>query len=80
MTSRAVTIKPAALSSTLDRPRSGESKTLSLFGALSRHPLPVLAHFDHSLVVTYALPPDQVRPLLPAGLDLETYRSTEGRR
>ncbi|WP_344307164.1 DUF2071 domain-containing protein [Fodinicola feengrottensis] len=60
--------------------RQRESKPLSLFGALSRHPLPVLAHFDHSLVVTFGLPPEQVRPLLPAGLDLEIYRSPEGDR
>ncbi len=31
-------------------------------------------------MITYALPPEQVQPLLPAGLDLEIYRSPYGER
>jgi hypothetical protein len=40
---------------------------------LRRHPFPVSAYFRHSLVLTYAFPPEILRPLLPAGLVLDTY-------
>lgn len=40
---------------------------------LKRHPFPVVAHFRHSLVLTYALPQDVLRPLLPQGLTLDTF-------
>jgi hypothetical protein len=40
---------------------------------LQRHPLPVKARFDHSLVLTYALPAVTLSPLLPPGLILDTY-------
>lgn len=41
---------------------------------LKRHPLPVSAYFAHSLVLTYALPAELLRPLLPPGLQLDTLR------
>lgn len=41
--------------------------------ALRRHPFPVRAHFEHCLVLTYALPADVLRPLLPPGLELDTW-------
>jgi hypothetical protein len=41
---------------------------------LKRHPIPVSAFFLHSLVLTYAFPPEILEPLLPAGLVLDTYR------
>ena len=40
---------------------------------LQRHPLPVKAWFDHSLVLTYALPAELLAPLLPPGLILDTF-------
>jgi hypothetical protein len=40
---------------------------------LKRHPLPITAHFEHSLVLTYALPQNVLAPLLPPGLELDTY-------
>jgi len=40
---------------------------------LKRHPIPIQAHFDYSLVLTYALPEAVLRPLLPPGLVLDTY-------
>jgi Uncharacterized conserved protein (COG2071) len=40
---------------------------------LKRHPFPVVAHFRHSLVLTYALPEDLLRPMLPPGLVLDTF-------
>jgi hypothetical protein len=41
---------------------------------LRRHPFPVSAFFRHSLVLTYAVPPEILQPLLPEGLVLDTYR------
>jgi len=41
---------------------------------LRRHPLAIKAHFQHGLTLTYALPPDILRRLLPPGLELETAR------
>ena len=40
---------------------------------LQRHPLQVKAFFRHSLVLTYALPPAILEPLLPPGLTLDTH-------
>jgi hypothetical protein len=39
---------------------------------LRRHPLPIVAHFRHSLVLAYAFPQEVLRPLLPPGLVLDT--------
>jgi hypothetical protein len=41
---------------------------------LRRHPIPVSAFFRHSLVLTYALPPEILQPLLPKGLVLDLFR------
>jgi uncharacterized protein YqjF (DUF2071 family) len=41
---------------------------------LRRHPLAVKAHFQDCLTLTYAVPPEILRPLLPPGLELETFR------
>ena len=41
---------------------------------LKRHPIPISAFFRHSLVLTYAFPPEILQPLLPAGLVLDTWR------
>ena len=41
---------------------------------LKRHPLPVSAFFDRSLVLTYALPVATLAPLLPPALSLDTCR------
>jgi uncharacterized protein YqjF (DUF2071 family) len=40
---------------------------------LRRHPIPIAAHFKQCLTLTYALPPEVLRPLLPPGLQLETF-------
>ncbi len=40
---------------------------------LKRHPLPMQAFFRHSLVLTYALSRGVLEPLLPPGLELDTY-------
>jgi hypothetical protein len=41
---------------------------------LKRHPIPISAFFRHSLVLTYAFPPEVLMPLLPAALVLDTWR------
>jgi len=38
---------------------------------LRRHPFPVVAHFDHVLVLTYAFPRSILEPMLPPGLTLD---------
>jgi len=40
---------------------------------LKRHPFPITAHFEHSVVLAYALPPAVLAPMLPPGLELDTY-------
>ncbi|MFD0531055.1 hypothetical protein ACFQ1I_37800 [Kitasatospora arboriphila] len=45
---------------------------------LQRHPVPMRTRFAHSLVLTYALPPDVLQPLLPPGLALDTYTDPGG--
>ena len=40
---------------------------------LRRHPFPVSAYFSHSLVVTYAMKPEVLEPLLPRGLVLDVF-------
>src|ERR1700722_8294792 len=39
-----------------------------------RHPIPISAFFRHSVVLTYAFPPEVLKPLLPAALVLDTWR------
>lgn len=45
----------------------------SLAARLRRHPVPMQAWFDHSLVVTYAYPEAVLAPLLPPGLSIYGY-------
>ncbi|MGW2640892.1 DUF2071 domain-containing protein [Streptomyces sp. NPDC001348] len=40
---------------------------------LQRHPVAIRTRFAHSLVLTYALPAAVLRPLVPPGLELDTY-------
>jgi len=40
---------------------------------LKRHPLPIRAHFDFVLVLTYALPAAALRPALNPGLELDAW-------
>ena len=40
---------------------------------LKRHPFPVVAHFRHAIVVTYAFPDRLLEPLLPPGLILDVH-------
>lgn len=43
---------------------------------LGRHPLPIDAHFRDCVTLTYALPADVLRPLVPPGLELETVNGS----
>jgi hypothetical protein len=47
---------------------------MRITSGLRRHPLSVVAHFDHCLTLTYAMPAEVLRPLLPPGLELEEVR------
>lgn len=49
-------------------------KPITVFHRLRRHPVPMAAFFRHSLVLTYAFPPQVLAPLLPPGLVLDTLR------
>jgi hypothetical protein len=40
---------------------------------LRRHPLPLRAHFRHSLVLAYAFPPEKLQPLIPGSLVLDRH-------
>ena len=48
--------------------------SMNAFHLLRRHPIPMAAYFRHSLVLTYAFPPQTLGPLLPEGLVLDTFR------
>jgi hypothetical protein len=39
---------------------------------LRRHPIPIQAHFQDCLALTYAIPAETLRPLVPPGLELDT--------
>jgi uncharacterized membrane protein YphA (DoxX/SURF4 family) len=45
---------------------------LPLLAKLRRHPIPIEAHFHECVTLTYALPPEILRPLLAPGLELDT--------
>ena len=45
-----------------------------LMRRLKRHPVPIEAHFKECLTLTYAVPAEVLRPLLPPGLELDTLR------
>lgn len=40
---------------------------------LQRHPIPMTCHFEHGLVITWALPTRILEPLVPPGLTVDTY-------
>ena len=40
---------------------------------LRRHPLAIEAHFTECVTLTYAVPPEVLRPLVPPGLELDTF-------
>ena len=46
-----------------------------MFHRLKRHPFPVSAHFEHCLVLAYALPRETLQPLLAPGLELDVYQN-----
>ena len=54
----------------------GASRRSFAPASLQRHPFAVSAFFRHSLVLTYALPPPILEPLLPPGLTLDTHNGS----
>ena len=53
---------------------AAELRTSEPFYWLRRHPFPVDAYFEHSLVLTYALPQAMLATLLPPGLKIDAHR------
>ncbi len=47
---------------------------MTLNQKLHCHPFAVRCYIEHSLVVTYAFPEKQLRPLIPAALELDVYQ------
>ena len=45
---------------------------------LDRHPFAVKAHFQESLVLSYSLSLEKLRPLVPACLEIDTYQKRHG--
>ncbi|MCL7986571.1 DUF2071 domain-containing protein [Sphingobacterium sp. lm-10] len=45
-----------------------------MIGKLKNHPFPVKAHFDESVVLTFAVPKEQLQPLIPERMQLDTYQ------
>ena len=45
-----------------------------MLSRISQHPFPVEAHFDYSLVLTYAYPIEAIQPLIPDCLELDTFQ------
>ena len=45
---------------------------------LKNHPFAVDAHFDYSLVLTYAVPKKELQNLLPPCLELDTFQDSHG--
>lgn len=45
---------------------------------LGRHPFAVKAHFKESLVLTYSLPLEDLRPLVPDCLEIDSYQDRFG--
>jgi hypothetical protein len=45
-----------------------------MWNRISQHPFPVEAHFDYSLVLTYAYPLAVLQPLIPDCLELDTFQ------
>jgi len=52
---------------------AGSRWPFALRAYLQRHPVPFEARLEDCLTLTYALPPDVLRPLLPPGLELDTF-------
>jgi hypothetical protein len=46
--------------------------------SLKKHPFGVRAFFEQSLVITYAIPKDEIKQLIPECLELDTYEDKWG--
>ena len=51
---------------------------MSGFRALKNHPFGVEAFFDYTAVLTFAVPADELEPLIPACLQLDTFQGKWG--
>jgi uncharacterized protein YqjF (DUF2071 family) len=46
---------------------------ISILKHLRRHPFPVVAWFERVVAVSFAFPEETLRPLVPEGLEIDTY-------
>src|SRR5204863_898587 len=46
---------------------------MSLLKYLKRHPFPVVARFERVVAVSFAFPESILRPMVPEGLEIDTY-------
>jgi len=46
---------------------------MSLTERLKRHPFPVMARFDRVIALSFAFPEELLKPLLPPGLEVDSY-------
>jgi uncharacterized protein YqjF (DUF2071 family) len=46
-----------------------------MFQSLKNHPFAVEAFFDYSLVLSFAIPKEQIKPLIPECLELDTFQN-----
>ncbi|PSL29028.1 DUF2071 domain-containing protein [Chitinophaga ginsengisoli] len=49
-----------------------------MFSGLKNHPFAVEAFFEHSIVLTFAVAKEQLKPLIPACLELDTFDDKYG--
>jgi hypothetical protein len=54
---------------------SGQNQELqiNMVSALKNHPFAVEAHFEHSIILTFAAPREQLQSLIPECLELDTH-------
>ncbi len=58
--------------------RASRTATEAVLTPLQRHPIPLQAHFRHSLVVIWAYPPEVLTAFLVPGLELDTSTDAAG--
>ena len=46
-----------------------------MLATLKNHPFGVIAHFDHSIVLTFAIPKQSLENLIPKYLELDTFNN-----
>ena len=53
--------------------RHSRGSPVSFLENLRKHPFPVVARFERVVAVSFAFPETVLRPLVPNGLEIDTY-------